>query len=279
MRVLRHRAPRRRAGLHPAGPPRLDGRAGAARDPRLRPRESPARRRDHHERPLSERRPSERHQPDLARPRRRRAARLRREPRAPRRRRRRRARLDRSVPRGIPGGRDHPAREGGRGRADRARRLRPDPRPDPLEARDRRRLPRPDRRQRDRRAPAPGARRPARARDGRRHDARAPRLHRAAHARRARDPAAWRLRGGGHGRRGRVHGRAGAAEGADRDHRRRRRLRPDRLRPAAPRAGQLHLRADVLGLRLRGQVPDRPRPARSTTASTASSASTRLPGR
>ena len=124
------------------------------------------------------------------------------------------------------------------------------------------RLPRPDRRQRDRRPQAAGARRPPRPRDGRRHDARAARLHRAAHARRDRGAAARRLRGGGHRRRGRVHRRAGAAEGADRDHGRRRRLRPDRLRPAAPRARQLHLRADVLGLRLRGQVPDRPRPAR-----------------
>ena len=36
-----------------------------------------------------------------------------------------------------------------------------------------------------------------------------------------------------------------------RDRRRRRPLRPRRLRPAAPRAGQLDLRADVLGLRVR----------------------------
>ena len=42
---------------------------------------------------------------------------------------------------------------------------------------------------------------------------------------------------------------------------RRRPLRPRRLRPAAPRAGQLDLRADVLGLRVRAEVPDRPRPA------------------
>ena len=33
-----------------------------------------------------------------------------------------------------------------------------------------------------------------------------------------------------------------------------------RLRPAAPRARQLDLRADVLGVRVRGEVPDRPRP-------------------
>ena len=53
------------------------------------------------------------------------------------------------------------------GRPDRARRLRPDPGADPLQARDRRRLPRPDRRQRDRRPQAAGARRPPRPRDGR----------------------------------------------------------------------------------------------------------------
>ena len=95
-----------------------------------------------------------------------------------------------------------------------------------------------------------------------RHDARAARLHRAAHPRRDRGPAARRLRGRGHRRRGRVHRRAGAAA------RRGSRSRPTasrfdltRLRPAAPRARQLDLRADVLGLRLRGQVPDRPRPA------------------
>ena len=35
----------------------------------------------------------------------------------------------------------------------------------------------------------------------------------------------------------------------------------DRLRPAAARAGQLDLRDDVLGLRVRAQVPDRPGPA------------------
>ena len=48
--------------------------------------------------------------------RRRRARRLRRQPRASRRRRRRRARVDRRVPRGVPGGRDHPAGQGRRGR-------------------------------------------------------------------------------------------------------------------------------------------------------------------
>ena len=42
----------------------------------------------------------------------------------------------------------------------------------------------------------------------------------------------------------------------------RRPLRPRRLRPAAPRPGQLDVRADVLGLRLRREVPDRPGPPR-----------------
>ena len=91
------------AGLRPAGAPRLDGRAGAARRPRLRAGEPRAGRRDHHQRPLPERRPPERRQPDLAGPLRRRAARLRREPRPPRRRRRRRAGEHRRVPRGLPG--------------------------------------------------------------------------------------------------------------------------------------------------------------------------------
>ena len=42
----------------------------------------------------------------------------------------------------------------------------------------------------------------------------------------------------------------------------RRPLRHDRIRSAAARAGQLDLRDDLLGLRLRAQVPGRPRPAR-----------------
>ncbi len=50
------------------------------------------------------------------------------------------------------------------GGADRRRRLPADPRADPLEARDGRRLPRPDRGEHDRRAAAAGARRPARPR-------------------------------------------------------------------------------------------------------------------
>ena len=46
-----------------------------------------------------------------------------------------------------------------------------------------------------------------------------------------------------------------------RDLRRRRALRHHGIGSAAPRPGQLHLRPDVLGLRLRAQVPDRPGPA------------------
>ena len=124
---------------------------------------------------------------------------------------------DRRVPRGLPGGRDHPAGEGRRGRRDRRRRLPADPRADPLEARDGRRLPRADRREHDGRAAAAGARRPARPRDDRRDDARAARLHRAPHPRRDRRAAARRLRGRGLGRHRRVHRRAGEAEGARRD--------------------------------------------------------------
>ena len=116
VRVLRRRAPLLRPGLRPAGAPRLDGRAGPARRPRLRPREPRARRRDHHERPLPERRPPERRQPDLARSLRRQAPRVRREPRPPRRRRRRRPGEHRRLPGGLPGRRDHPARQDRRGR-------------------------------------------------------------------------------------------------------------------------------------------------------------------
>ena len=192
---------------------------------------------------------------------RRRAARLRREPRAPRRRRRRRARVDRRVPRGLPGGRDHPARQARRGRRDRRRRLPADPRADPLEARDGRRLPRADRRERDRRPAGAGARGAARRRDDPRDDGGGARVHRAPHARRDRRAAARRLRGRGLGRQRRLHRRARAPAGAHRDRARRRQLRHDGLRPAAPRAGELDVRDDVLGLRVRAQVPDRPRPA------------------
>ena len=62
------RAARGRAGLHPARPPRLDGRAGAARGPRLRRREPRPRRRDRHQRPVPERRPPQRRHADLAGP-------------------------------------------------------------------------------------------------------------------------------------------------------------------------------------------------------------------
>ncbi len=70
-----------------------------------------------HQRPLPERRPPERRLADLAGAPRGRAARLGGEPRPPRRRRRRRARVDRRLPRGLPGGRDHPAGQGRRGAA------------------------------------------------------------------------------------------------------------------------------------------------------------------
>ena len=198
---------------------------------------------------------------DLAGVRRRRAARLRRQPRPPRRRRRRRARLDRRLPRGVPGGRDHPARQGGRGRPDRRRRLRADPGADPLQARDGGRLPRPDRGERDGSAAARGARRAATATrrswprwrscsttpSGARGPS-SPRCRTASTSRRARStPTATPT------------SRCASARGSRSA--RRRLVRPRGQRPAAARAGQLHLRADLLGVRLRAQVPDRPRPA------------------
>ncbi len=65
----------------------------------------------------------------------------------------------------------------------------------------------------------------------------------------------------GLGRHRRLHRRAGAPPRPDRDRPGRRLVRPRRQRPAAARAGQLHLRADLLGVRLRAEVPDRPGPA------------------
>ena len=53
--------------------------------------------------------------------------------------------------------------------------------------------------------------------------------------------------------------RAGAAPGTRRDHARRSLVRPRGQRSAAPRARQLDVRADVLCVRVRAQVPDRPR--------------------
>ena len=262
MRVLRRRAPVGRAGLRAARAPRLDGRADPARRPRLRAGAARARRRPDHQRPLPERRPPERRQPHLARPCRRRAARLRREPGAPRRRRRRRTRQHRRLPRGVPGGRDHPAGQARRGGADRRGRFHARAGPDPLEARDRRRLPRADRREQHRRAAAAGSGRAPRPRDDRGDHARAPRLHGAAHARRACRSAARNLGGRGLGRRRRLQRRAGPPEGPRHDRPRRRALRHVGLRPSAPRPGQLDLRADLLRLRVRTEVPDRPRPAR-----------------
>ena len=101
----------------------------------------------------------------------------------------------------------------------------------------------------------------ARPRDDPRDDGGAARVHRAPHARRDRRAAVRRLRGRGLGRQRRLHRRARAPEGAHRDRAGRRQLRHDGLRPAAPRARQLDVRDDVLGLRVRAQVPDRPRSA------------------
>ena len=150
-----------------------------------------------------------------------------------------------------------------RRRADRARRLQADPRADPLEARDRRRLPRPDRRERHRRAAHPGARR----RHGRetlaRDDGRAARLHRAPHA----APSSRRCRTASSRPRASVDNdgytdEPGAAS------------RPASSSPRRRLASTLtgsdpQRRAPVnstyamtfSGVRLRAQVPDRPRPA------------------
>ena len=113
-----------RAGVRAAGAPRLDGRAGAAGGPR---RTAPRTSAPGDVIVTNDPHPSGVHLNDvsLISPVHHdgRAARLRREPRAPRRRRRRRAGVDRRVPRGLPGGRDHPAGQARRGRRDRRRRL------------------------------------------------------------------------------------------------------------------------------------------------------------
>ena len=94
-------------------------------------------------------------------------------------------------------------------------------------------------------------------------DGRAARLHRAAHARRARRAPARRVRGRGLRRHRRLHATSRCASRcASRSSADGVRFDTRRLRPAAPRAGLLDLRADVLGVRVRGEVPDRPRPAR-----------------
>ena len=189
-------------------------------------------------------------------------ARLRRQPRPSRRRRRRRACVDRRLPGGVPGGRDHPAGEGRPGREDRGRRLPPDPRPDPVEARDGGRLPRPDRGQRDGRAADHGAVRAATA------------------ARRSsrRWTSCSSTRSGACARRSRssTPGTYAAEGTVDNDGytdqpvrlQVRIEITPDGVHfdtigigSAAARAGQLDVRDDLLGLCLRAQVPDRPRPA------------------
>ena len=262
MRVLRRGGPGGCPGLRPARPSRVDGRAGAEGGARVRTGEARARRHARHERPASERRPPERRLADLACALRGRATRVRREPRASRGRRRRCAGVDWGFPRGVPGGRHHPARQARRCRPHRRRRVPPRAGADPVDRRDGGGLPRADRCERNGNAPPPVARRPPRARDGARRDGRAARVHRATDEGGARGASARRLRGRRVGRHRRLHGRAGAAARPGRDRARRGAVRHDGLRPAAARTRELDLRADVLGLRVRAQVPRRSRLAR-----------------
>ena len=262
MRLLRRRAAVGRAGVHATGAPGLDGAAGAVRDRALRRREPRAGRRHRHQRPAPARRAPERRQPDLACLRGRSADRLRREPRAPRRCRWWRPRLDRRLPGGVPGRRDHPARQGRRRRQDRGRRLPPHPRPDPVEARDGRRLPGADRGQRDGGQKDHGAVQPPRPRDPRRDDGGAARLHRAAGAGGDRAARAGNVRGRRCGGQRRLHRPAGPAPGSNRDRARRPPLRHVGVGPTAAGSGQLDLRNDLLGVCLCVEVPDRSRPAR-----------------
>ena len=147
------------------------------------------------------------------------------------------------------------------GRQDRGRRLPAHPRPDPVEARDGRRLPGAGRGQRDRREENHGAVQPPRTRDAPRDDGGAARLHGAARAGGDRAARAGHVRGRGHGRQRRLHRPAGPPPGPDRDHARRPPLRHVGVGSAAAGAGQLDLCDDLLGVRLCAEVPDRPRPA------------------
>ena len=207
------------------------------------------------------RRPPQRRQPDLARSTPTHAHRLCREHRAPRRRRRRRARVDRRVPRGVPGGRDHPS-----GPLVKAGEIVPDVFQLILaQIRSKHETGGDFRAQIA--ANTTGVRRIQALVDAARPRRRSSRrwrscsLHRAARQGRDLGAALRHLRGRGIGRQRWLHRRAGPARGPDHDRRRRRPLRHRGLRPAAARARQLDLRADLLGLRLRAQVPDRPRPA------------------
>ena len=232
------------------------------RDPRLRRRAPRPGRHAAHERPVPERRAPERREPDRAGLRRRRAARLRREPRAPRRRRRRRAGEHRRVPRGLPGGRDHPAGAGSSAAGGSSttssgscsRRSAPSTRPPATSARRSRRT-----------TPACGAsRRWSSGTGATTLVATMDELLAYTERRTLAELAA--LPHGVYEAEGVVDNDGYTDEPvrlqvARRAAARRRALRHDRLRPAAPRAGQLDLRDDLLGVRLRAQVPDRSRPA------------------
>ena len=187
--------------------------------------------------------------------------RLRRQPRPSRRRGRRGPGQRRRLPGGLPGRGHHPAREaGGRGR-DEPRRLPADPRADPLQARDGGRLPRPGGGQQHRH---PAAHRPLpalRPRDGGGVRPAAHRLRRPAHPRRDLPPPARGVRRRGRGRQRRLHRPAGAPGGEGRHRRRGNPLRLQRLRRAAPGAGELHPLHDLRRGRLRAALRHRHRRA------------------
>ena len=256
------RAPLGRAGLCAAGAPRLDGRAGAARraaataSERLRPGDVIVTNDPHpsgvHLNDVSLISPvfvedellgyvaNLAHHVDVGRW---------------------RAGLDRRVPGGVPGRRDHPARPARLGRRDRRRRLPPRPRADPLEARDGGRLPRADRRERDGGAARAGAGRRARARDDPADDEelleyteRRTRAELEALPHGVYESEGFVDNDGYTDEPVRLQIRIELGPG-------RRLVRHERLGSAAARPGQLDVRADVLGVRVRAQVPDRPRPA------------------
>lgn len=185
--LLRSGSAPHRAVLQPAQPPRFHGGNGAPGGPGLRGRQPRPGGPSGGELSLPRRGPPERHRGDRDLPPPGRDPRLLRQPGPPRGRGRRRSGKRGRLPGDLPGRGDHPPGEDGAGGEDRGRRLPAGDRPDPLQTRDRGRLPGAVRGQQHRGAAPGGAVRTLRPGDGALLHGRAHRLHRPAHP--ERDPA------------------------------------------------------------------------------------------
>ena len=220
MLLLRSGSPPHRAVLQPAQPPRLHGGNGAPGGPGLRSRQPRPGGSPGGELPLPQRGPPERHRGDRALPPPGRDPRLLRQPGPPRGRGRRRSGERRRLSGDLPGRSDHPPGQDRAGGEDRGRRLPAGACPDPLQARDRGRLPGAVRGQQHRGAAPGGAVRTPRSGDGALLHGRTHRLHRPAHTGGAREAAQGRVpRRGLRGQRW-IHRPARASGGAGGDRRR-----------------------------------------------------------